>query len=79
METSLSISDGKIYLKTESSLGVVKDSVAFDGDHEDIDVLVNAASIQRALQVCNEISVREGCTIYKNKDVFLQILGNISR
>ena len=77
MRTNLRIDENKLKLHTESHMGVVRDSVKFEEEHEGIKISINPELIHRALKVCDEFSFLENCTVLRNRNKLLQIIGNL--
>jgi len=75
--TRLTVQEGRLKLLTESSMGIVRDSLQF-GDYPEVRANVNAEFVQRAIGLCDEMAILGGCTVYKKGDVLFQLLGNMS-
>ncbi len=77
MRTDLSVEENRLKFYTESHMGVVRDSMKIEEDHETIKISVNPELIHRALKVCDEFSFLENCTVLRNRNKLLQIIGNL--
>jgi DNA polymerase III sliding clamp (beta) subunit (PCNA family) len=74
-KTQIAVSKGKLRLLTETHMGQVKDEMPMKG-HPDIEINVNAAHLQRALEHCEQIAFLENCTVLEAPDV-LQVVSNM--
>ena len=74
--TRLTVQEGRLKLLTESSMGIVRDSLQFP-KHPDVQANINAELAQRAIGLCDQMAILPNCTVYKKGDVLLQLLGNM--
>ena len=74
-KTVLEIAGGKLKLSTETQMGLVTDTLACK--HPDVLAEVSAAMVQRAIGLCNEIAILEGCTVYKDGTELFMLVGNM--
>lgn len=75
-DTLITIKDKTLRLHTETPIGDVNDVFKLREDHPDVEATVNAAAMQRSLATCDQLSILENVTCYKNGEVLFQILGN---
>jgi len=74
--TEISIKEGRMRLYTNTDMGEVRDLVNLQGDHPDVEIKVNAALMARSIDVCSEMAVLEGFTVYRKGADLFQILSN---
>lgn len=74
-KTVVTIEGGRMKLLTQTSMGIIRDSLAI-ADHEDVVANINAALMQRSLKLCNEMTVREGFCCFKSNKL-LVLTGNM--
>jgi DNA polymerase III sliding clamp (beta) subunit (PCNA family) len=75
-KTVLDLNGGKLRLSTETQMGLVNDTVPFPADY-DISIDVSAAMVQRAVGLCNEMAIMEGCTVYRDGATLFMIVSNM--
>lgn len=75
-KTELEIRDGKMLLHTETHMGVVNDTITWR-EHYDVKAGVSAALVQRAIGLCDEMSVLERCTIYQKVPSLFIVVSNM--
>lgn len=68
----------KMFLATDSHMGLVKDTIAFKGDHPSLEAMVNAKNMSRAIGVTDEFSMQEDCTAYRHGEDFLLVMSNLA-
>lgn len=76
--TVMTVENGKLKLVTDTPMGTVRDELKIKG-HADVEAVVHASLVHRSLAVCDQISIREGVTAYKNGDTVLQVVANIGK
>ena len=74
--TIMTVSNGKLGLLTESKLGEAREDLPMKG-HDDVEAFVHAQLVQRSINICDQISIRENCTCYQLGDKVLQVVSNI--
>ena len=74
--TILTVFNGKLDMLTKATLGEATDSMPLK-DHDDVEAFVHASLVQRSIDICDEISIRENCTAYKLGDAVLQVVSNV--
>lgn len=74
-KTELKVEKGRLKLLTETSMGIVRDSLPF-ADHPDVVAHVNAALMQRSLELTDRIVIDEGYCAFQS-DVLLVLTGNM--
>lgn len=75
--TEVTINGGKINLITETHMGIVRDTIAFKGDHPPLEVKVDAKLMSRAIGVTEEFAMQEACTMYRHGKDFFLVMGNL--
>jgi DNA polymerase III sliding clamp (beta) subunit (PCNA family) len=75
-KTIMTVTGGNLNLYTNTHMGDVKDDMKCKG-HPDTKATVHASLVQRSLAYCNEISISDRVTAYRDGDVILQIVSNI--
>lgn len=75
-KTTVTVAKGRLGLLTETHMGEIRDDLPLKG-HVDIKVNINAAHLQRALKVCNQIAFLENCAVLEAENVLL-IVSNMS-
>lgn len=75
-KTTVAVDAGKLMLLTETHMGTVRDDLKAKG-HDDVKALVHASLMHRSLDVCDEISIRENVTVYRQGKTVLQVVSNI--
>jgi DNA polymerase III sliding clamp (beta) subunit (PCNA family) len=76
-KTVVTVAKGKLTLRTETHMGEVVDTLAMK-DHPDVSSNVNAAHLQRGLEVCEKISFLDTCTILERAPQVFQIVSNMA-
>jgi DNA polymerase III sliding clamp (beta) subunit (PCNA family) len=76
-KTVLTVDANKLKLVTETSVGVVRDSMPVAG-HQPVTAYVSAAFVQRAISLCEEFAILENCTVYRHGDDLFQLLSNMN-
>lgn len=75
--TVLTVFDGKLGLLTDSaSYGEARDDMPIKG-HPDVEAFVHASLVQRSIGICDQISIQENCTAFKQGNAVLQVLSNV--
>lgn len=74
-KTVLDIADGRLRLSTETQMGVVTDTLTCK--HPNVTAEVSAAMVQRAIGLCNEIAILEGCTVYRDGATLFMVVSNM--
>jgi DNA polymerase III sliding clamp (beta) subunit (PCNA family) len=74
--TDLTVAKNYIKLRTETSMGEVKDEFKIT-EHPDITTMINAAHVQKALKVCDQIAFLENCTVLEKAPAILIIVSNM--
>lgn len=75
-KTVMTVEGGKLRLVTTTHMGDLKDELNIRG-HGDVEATVHASLVQRSLNVCDQISIRENVTAYKLGVTVLQVVANI--
>lgn len=75
-KTVLTVENKRLKIVTESPLGIVRDSIAFDGP--DVQANVLAEHLQKLLPLSDEICIQENCVALRNQDAGLfQLVSNL--
>ena len=74
--TVITVDGNKLKLLTETKMGTVNDELNVKG-HEAVEAEVHASLVQRSLNICDQVSIRENCSCYKLGDTVLQVVSNI--
>ncbi len=77
-KTVLTIRSGRINLVTETSMGVVRDNVLWDGIH-DMEANISAELMQRCISLCNEIIIFPNCCCFRNGDKLFILTSNMGK
>jgi DNA polymerase III sliding clamp (beta) subunit (PCNA family) len=75
-KTSLEVGEGKLYLYTETQMGLVKDVLPCP-KHAEVTADVFAAMVQRAIGLCDEIAILDGCTVYRQGETLFMVVSNM--
>jgi DNA polymerase III sliding clamp (beta) subunit (PCNA family) len=75
-KTVLDLNGGKLRLTTETQMGQVNDTIPFAAAY-DVAAEVSAAMVQRAIGLCNEIAILEGCTVYRHGAALFMVVSNM--
>jgi len=75
-KTVLDLNNGKLRLMTETQMGQVSDVMPYAAAYE-ITAEVSAAMVQRAIGLCNEVAILEGCTVYRDGATLFMIVSNM--
>ena len=75
-KTMLSVQANRVKLLTETSMGVVRDTLAF-GEHQEVEAAVSAELIQRCASLCSEMAIFENCVVFKNEEKLFILTSNM--
>lgn len=75
--TVIKVDGNKMRMVTETHMGVVRDSLKVKGDHKAIEVSVAPHLVYRAINLCDEFALFEGCTVYRKGSELLQLIANL--
>jgi len=75
-KTVMQVDGTKLKLITDTHMGTVRDELRIK-NQKDIAAVVHASLVQRSLEVCDQISIRDNCTAYKLEDKVLQVVANV--
>jgi hypothetical protein len=75
-KTTLTVKDGRLRLYTSTHMGEVSDSIRFK-NHPNTEADVLPDKVQRSIALCNEMTVTERCTVYRQGENLLVVLSNI--
>ncbi len=75
--TNISIIKNRMKIHTESGLGVVDDDLSFKGKQDKLSIAVGPELIIKAINICDEMTINENCTAYRNGDTILYLVGNL--
>jgi DNA polymerase III sliding clamp (beta) subunit (PCNA family) len=76
-KTVLTVEGNRLKLTTETSVGVVRDSVPI-GEHGPVTANVSAALVQRAISLCDQMALLDNCTAYRRGNDLFQLLSNMN-
>ena len=76
--TDVKIDGHKLFLATDSHMGLVKDTIAIKGDHPALEAKVTAKVMSKSISVTDEFALQEACTAYRHGADFLLIMANPS-
>jgi len=76
-KTVLTVEGNRLKLTTETSVGVVRDSVPI-GNHEPVTANVSAALVQRAISLCDKIAILENCCAFNSNSGLFTLLSNMN-
>lgn len=76
--TDLRFDGKKLYMTTDSHMGIVKDILPLKSKHPSLEVKVNAKLMSRAISVTSEFAVQEDCTAYRHGDDFFLVMANLA-
>jgi hypothetical protein len=75
-KTTMTVTGGKLNLFTVTHMGDVKDDLRMK-DHPDVVALVHASLVQRSIEHCDEITISDRVTAYRQGNTILQVVSNI--
>lgn len=75
--TTMTVAKGRLKLLTQTSNGVVRDSLPFD-KHVDVEARVSAALVQRSINLCDEMLIRDNCTAFRRADKLFIVISNMT-
>lgn len=74
--TAVTVSSGKMTLLTETPQGEIKDTLVFP-QHADIEANINASHVQKALKLCDMMTIQESCTVFEKAPNVLLVVSNM--
>jgi DNA polymerase III sliding clamp (beta) subunit (PCNA family) len=75
-KTVLTVEGDRLKLVTETSMGIVRDSVAIG--HQPVTANVSAELVQRAISLCDQMAILDSCTVYRAGNQLFQLLSNMN-
>lgn len=76
--TSLKVEKGRLKLLTETHMGIVRDSIAFEG-HPDVEAQINSVMAHKAISMSNGMAIRDNCMAFVFGDAYQLLVSNMSK
>jgi hypothetical protein len=75
-KTLLSVQAGRVKLLTATSMGAVRDTLAF-GEHDEVEANVSSELVQRCASLCTELAVFTNCCCFRNGSKLFILTSNM--